>query len=97
MTTGNTTLLNGISTGYRTRTHAPRWGDATLTGDGTTVAFNIAHGLAAVPTSKWIQPRSARRYGAKLTSATSTNLVVTFSSPPPNASVNVIRWGANAL
>lgn len=97
MTTGNTTLLNGISTGWRTRTHAPKWGDAVLTGDGTTVAFNIAHGLAAVPTSKWIQPRSPRTYGVKLTSATSTNLVVTFKTAPPNASVNRIRWGANAL
>lgn len=56
-------------------------GSAVFTGDGATTVFNVAHGLPVAPTR--LQAWSTNAQGPAFTlTATSTNLVFTFSAAP---------------
>jgi len=65
-------------------------GTATFSGDGATVAFNIAHGLAATPTYVSLEAESAGAVGDKYWSAGAVNITVTFITAPPTGVNNVV-------
>jgi hypothetical protein len=71
-------------------------GSSVQSGDGATVAFNIAHGLEATPTWWNVQAASTAAGAVHAVTATSTNLVVTFAAAPANAADNLtFKWEAS--
>lgn len=72
-------------------------GTAVFSGDGTTTAFNIAHGLGFTPTIFNAVPASIGAAGQYWVTATSTNLVVTYTVARVNAANNVtLKWRVDA-
>jgi hypothetical protein len=71
-------------------------GVATLSADGTTKAFNIAHGLVTTPTVMFIENGSIDAAGARAVTATSTNIVITYQVAPPSGS-HTVYWRASVL
>jgi len=70
-------------------------GTATFSGDGTTTTFKIAHGLASVPTTYYVEAASADAAGEKYVTADATYLYVIFKTAPPAGTNNVVlRWYA---
>jgi len=70
-------------------------GTTTFSGDGTTTNFTIAHGCASTPTVVSLEAKSADAVGDKYWSADDTNITVTFITPPPIGTDNVvIGWKA---
>jgi hypothetical protein len=70
-------------------------GRSTQSGNAATLIFNIAHGLGATPTSWTVVPRVALAAPNFIVTATSTNLVVTYATAPPNVASNVdLTWSA---
>ncbi len=71
------------------------YGSALFSGDGATKTFRIAHGLFSKPVSYYAQPGSEDAAGMAYVTADQTNLIVSFSKPPPSGSNNVaLRWRA---
>jgi len=70
-------------------------GTATFSGDGATVAFNIAHGCFVAPTHAVLEATTAGAVGDKHWAAGAANIVVTFITAPPTGVNNVvINWEA---
>lgn len=77
---------------------APAWktpsservGKGTASGNGSTVVFNIAHGLGATPTYAFVDCSSHAI--ARTWTLTSTNIVVTFTTAPSTGTSNVIIY-----
>lgn len=77
------------------RKGAENKGVSTQSGNASTTAFNIAHGLYTTPASYTLVPQSADATGAPVVTATSTNLVLTYPVAPPTGSSNLIWvWSA---
>lgn len=70
-------------------------GVAVFSGNGSTTAFTITHGLYATPTSWYAEAASAAANGASFTTASSTTLTVTFAVAPATGTNNVsLAWRA---
>jgi len=65
-------------------------GVSTQSGNASTVAFNIAHGLFTTPLTYSVTPQTSDAAGTPIVTATSTNLVVTYPIAPPTGSSNLI-------
>lgn len=70
-------------------------GKATLTYNGSTTVFNIAHGLGADPSSISLLARDLNTHGngSPIVTTNSTNIVITYSVAPVAGS-NTIDWQA---
>jgi len=92
--TGNLTTLVRRNLGYVTENS----GSSSQSGNASTKVFNIAHGLAAVPTKYIVQPGSADAVGPPYLTADATNLIVTFPTAPPTGTSNLVfRWLAEVI
>jgi len=70
-------------------------GTETFSGDGTTVSFSFAHGLAATPTHVEISPTSDDAAGDWKWSADATNITITFMTAPASGTNNIsFSWRA---
>lgn len=69
-------------------------GVQTATGDGTTVSFSWAHGLAAAPASVTVTPGSPAAAAASYVTWDATNVTVTFTTAPANAATLRLNWAA---
>jgi len=70
-------------------------GVATFSGDGTTTAFTIPHGLAAAPSVGKLEAKTADAAGDKYWAADASNITVTFITAPPAGTDNVVlSWMA---
>lgn len=69
-----------------------RTGKALATGNGSTTAFNIAHGLGATPSYAFVDCSSHAI--ARTWTVDGTNITVTFSTAPPSGGSNnvIIYW-----
>lgn len=95
---GNSSTLATINTAYRSRVGAPVGGVATFSGNGSTTAFNIAHGYAGTPKPFWALPITEAATAKRTVTANGTNVIVTFATAPPSGTNNVkFRWGASRL
>ncbi len=72
------------------RTGAYTTGVSTQSGNGSTVAFNIAHGCYTTPLTYSVMPQTGDALGPPVVTATSTNLVLTYPIAPPSGSSNLI-------
>jgi len=71
-------------------------GVSTQSGNASTTAFNIAHGLAMTPLTYSIEKQSADAIGEPVVTATSTNIVITYPVAPPTGTNNLTWvWSAN--
>ena len=71
-------------------------GRSTQNGNGSTTAFNIAHGLSDTPQTWSVTPRVALAAPAFVVTPTLTNLVVTYATAPPTGTGNVdLQWFAS--
>jgi parallel beta-helix repeat protein len=85
----NTKIRN--NTGYATENS----GTATFSGNGSTVAFSFAHGLATTPTHVKISAKSDDAAGDWKWSADATNVTITFMTAPASGTNNVVfSWEA---
>ena len=66
-------------------------GSSTQSGNASTKAFNIAHGLFTTPTQWSVIPTTSDAVGTPVITATSTNLVVTYPTAPPTGTNN-LTW-----
>jgi microcompartment protein CcmK/EutM len=66
-------------------------GSSTQSGNASATSFNIAHGCFTTPLTWYVQPTSADARGSILVTATSTNLVVSYSTAPPSGTSN-LTW-----
>ena len=70
---------------------------ATRSGDGTTAAFTLTHGLGTIPAGVDVTPltedAAADRY---ISNITATDLTVTYSGPPPAGTDN-LEWSVTAV
>lgn len=98
----NASTLQAIGTAYRGRTPAPaapvstKSISFTANGDASAVSFNIPHGTqtkdgtAVAPRSAVLEPRNAVSAAAHwISSITTTNIVVTFTTAPASGTNNV--------
>jgi hypothetical protein len=70
-------------------------GVATFNGTGAQTTFTIPHGLIKAPRSWRVEAGSADARGNKHVTADATNLYVTFDTPPPAGTNNVVLvWQA---
>lgn len=67
-----------------------RLGKATASGNATNNSFTITHGLASNPTYAWVNCSSLHEDFTYTTD--STNITVTFATPPPTGTNNVIIY-----
>ena len=100
-TTGNATAIThtgAISRIIDTRKGATGGGTATFSGDGTTTAFNIAHGIFKSPAWVIVGPGNDATMTASPMWWTwgATNITVTFETPPVSARSVSLRWRAEA-
>lgn len=72
------------------RKGATNTGVSTQSGNATTTAFNIAHGLFTTPLNYSVTPQTNDAVGPPTITATSTNLVVTYPVAPPTGTSNLI-------
>lgn len=84
---------NAAGTAVRDRTH----GKATLSGDGATTAFTIAHGMGAAPAWVSVTPGSAAAGAAHHVTADATNVTVTFAAAPASAADNLVLYWQTSL
>jgi hypothetical protein len=88
----NQIFQRGIKTHHRGIENS---GTATFSGDGSTVAFSFAHGLAATPTHVKIGAKSDDAAGDWKWSADATNVTITFMTAPASGTNNVVfSWEA---
>lgn len=73
------------------RVGAENKGLETQSGNASDTAFNIAHGCYTTPTNFYAVPLTPAAMADATITATSTNIVVTFSAAPANASNN-LKW-----
>lgn len=66
-------------------------GSDTQSGDGSTTAFTIAHGLSAAPSVYSVQPASADAAGDSHVTADSSNLTITYGTAPASGTDN-LTW-----
>ncbi len=98
----NASLLQSIGTAWRGRSPAPvssvgkKSFGFTANGDATAVSFNIPHGMqtkdgtAVAPSGAVLEPRNAVSAAAHwISSITTTNIVVTFTTAPASGTNNV--------
>lgn len=64
-------------------------GTSTQSGDASTTTFNIAHGLGSSPTFYTVEFGSSDAVSPHYLTATSTNIVVNYSFPPPTGTNNL--------
>lgn len=64
---------------------------ATQSGNGSTTVFNIAHGLYAAPLYADAKPYTTDSLGSFTTTSDATNVILTYSVPPPSGTNN-LRW-----
>ena len=66
-------------------------GSNVQSGDGTTVAFSIAHGLISTPTFVNVQPGSADADGDFYVTVDATNITITYGTAPASGTNN-LTW-----
>jgi hypothetical protein len=66
-------------------------GVSTQSGNASTTAFNIAHGLFTTPLTYSVTPQTVDARGTPAVTATSTNLVLTYPVAPPTGTNN-LTW-----
>jgi hypothetical protein len=64
-------------------------GMATFSGDGSTIVFNIAHGLTTTPTVAFVQKAIANLPDIDYIEVDTTYIKVYFKSPPPAGTDNI--------
>jgi hypothetical protein len=64
-------------------------GSITFSGDGTTVTFNIPHGMSATPTTVSVTKGISNLPDIDYVDVDSANIKVTFKSPPASGTNNV--------
>lgn len=83
-------VYNGTTTAYTTN-----GGTSTKSGDGSTTAFTIAHGLTTTPKEFLVTAGSAVAAAPFYTTADATNITVTFVTAPVSGASNlVLNWRA---
>jgi hypothetical protein len=93
---GNRGALAAVSQALGQRTD---WngGIDTQSGNGVTTVFSIAHGLGGTPTSVSVTPASSAAAGQfRVSSVTSTNIVLTYTTAPMVGTDN-LSWHWNAM
>lgn len=85
-----TTVPSGII--YELNSGARRKAQATFSGNGTTTAFVIAHGLGSTPVLVNLTPGSAAANGAFYATADATNITITYTAAPASGTNNVVLW-----
>jgi hypothetical protein len=72
-------------------------GKYTASGNASTTIYNISHGLISAPTFVSVQPATIQAGSGTsiITSANSSNLIVTFTAAPTSGNV-IFYWGATA-
>jgi len=92
----NTPTLNANSTAWRGRTGGPKQGLYTANGTGAQTVFNIAHGLGATPTFRWLSPVTPAAKAPYTVAVNGTNIVVTFTTAPASGTNNVkFHWAVS--
>lgn len=88
----NAVKTNHIENGAVTATKlAAKEGSSTQSGDGTTAAFNIAHGFGSAPSNVFIEIGSDDARGNPTITKDATNITITYALPPPSGSSN-LTW-----
>lgn len=64
---------------------------ATQSGNASTTIFNIAHGLYVAPLYAHAEPYTTDSLGPFTTTSDATNVIITYSIPPPTGTNN-LRW-----
>lgn len=93
----NTATLGTINTAWKGRVGKPTWGTASLTGNGSATAFNIAHTSGGTPNNYWVTPTSEAATAKRTVTRDGTNIVVTFAAAPANGAPLRFRWGTSRL
>jgi hypothetical protein len=95
---GNSATLAAVNTAFKARTGAPTGGNASLNGNGSATAFNIAHSSGGTPNRFWALPVSEAATAKRTVTANGTNIVVTFATAPASGTGNLkFRWGSSRL
>ena len=70
-------------------------GVATFSGDGSTITFQIPHGLASTPSKYDVSPLTPDAHGSKTVTADDTYITITFDTAPPSGTDNIkFGWWA---
>lgn len=70
-------------------------GQISFNGTAVQTVFNIPHGLSQTPDFISVQPASADAFGSFTRTKDATNIIITYSIPPPTGTSNVtFQWGA---
>jgi len=93
----NTATLAATNTAWKTRTGHPTWGTATVTGNGSTTAFNIARSSGGVPNNYYALPISEAATAKRTVTRDGTNIIVTYAAAPANGASLSFRWGTSRL
>jgi hypothetical protein len=94
----NSSTLGTISTAWKGRTGAPKYGVASLNGNGSATVFNIAHGLGGTPTSVYALPISEPATAKRTVTKDGTNIIITYATAPASGTGNVrFRWWGHRL
>jgi hypothetical protein len=72
-------------------------GSSTQSGDASTTAFNIAHGLTGTPTWVNAEPKTTDADDDFAVTVDATNITITYPFPPPTATNNLAWWWRAAL
>jgi hypothetical protein len=91
----------GVGNGKQIRlsTNTDRRGEATFSGNGSTKAFVVTHGMSITPTHAIITPTSTDALGTHYISAYSTTtFTVTYGIAPPTGTSNIkFNWRASVI
>lgn len=85
------TTSNSIVKIVDKRQGASTRGISTQSGNGSTTAFNIAHGCFGTPVDYDARPISGDAFGPYTLSIGSTNITITYTFPPPGGTNN-LKW-----
>lgn len=95
---GNTAILASISSGWKSRSGAPKSGTATFSPNGSATVFNIAHGVGKAPTSKSVLPLNTVSSQRPAITSDGTNLIITYPVAPTSGTNTLsFRWHAAGL
>jgi hypothetical protein len=72
-------------------------GTATASGDAVNKVFTIPHGLGGVvPSGITVEDGSVNAIGARVITANTTNIIITYEVPPPSGTNN-LSWVWTAI
>lgn len=94
----NSAVLGTISSGWKSRAGSPKYGVASLNGNGSTTAFTISHGLGGNPNSVSVLPLTDAAAAKRTVTKDGTNITVTYAVAPPSGTGNLkFRWSGHRL